>query len=63
MKNEKFNYQSLFKWLNELQKYVSLQAKKFVESAPNIVKADVTKDEAEALKTALEKVGATIEID
>lgn len=40
-----------------------VQAKKFVESAPAIVKADIGKDEAEKLKEALSKVGATIEID
>lgn len=40
-----------------------VQAKKFVESAPAIVKADVAKDEAEKLKEALTKVGATVEID
>lgn len=40
-----------------------VQAKKFVESAPTVVKADIGKDEAEKLKEALEKVGATIEIE
>ena len=36
-----------------------VQAKKFVESAPAVVKADISKDEAEGLKKALEGVGAT----
>lgn len=40
-----------------------VQAKKFVESAPTTVKEDVTKDESAKLKEALEKVGATIEIE
>lgn len=40
-----------------------VQAKKFVESAPQILKKDVTKDDAEKLKATLEKVGATIEIE
>lgn len=40
-----------------------VQAKKFVESAPTIVRADIAKDEAEKLKDALTKVGAVIEID
>ena len=40
-----------------------VQAKKFVESAPQTLKEDVPKDEAEALKAALEAVGATIEIE
>lgn len=37
-------------------------AKKFVESAPAIIKEDISKDDAEALKTAFEKVGAVCEI-
>ena len=40
-----------------------VQAKKFVESAPTIVKEDVSKDDAEKLKVAFEKVGAVIEIE
>lgn len=40
-----------------------VQAKKFVESAPTVVKADIAKDEAEKLKEALEKVGAVVEIE
>uniref|UniRef100_A0A1B6LRJ9 39S ribosomal protein L12, mitochondrial n=1 Tax=Graphocephala atropunctata TaxID=36148 RepID=A0A1B6LRJ9_9HEMI len=40
-----------------------VQAKKFVESAPAVVKADISKDEAEKLKEALVKVGAEIVID
>ncbi|XP_029163945.1 39S ribosomal protein L12, mitochondrial isoform X2 [Nylanderia fulva] len=39
-----------------------VQAKKFVESAPTIVKADLAKEEAEKLKDSLVKVGAKIEI-
>ncbi|XP_011698130.1 PREDICTED: 39S ribosomal protein L12, mitochondrial [Wasmannia auropunctata] len=39
-----------------------VQAKKFVESAPAVVKADIAKDEAEKLRDALTKVGATIQI-
>lgn len=40
-----------------------VQAKKFVESAPTIVKEDISKDEAEKLKESLQKVGAVIEIE
>ncbi|XP_012283945.1 39S ribosomal protein L12, mitochondrial [Orussus abietinus] len=40
-----------------------VQAKKFVESAPTIVKADVAKDEAEKLKEALTNVGAVVDIE
>ncbi|TKR81333.1 hypothetical protein L596_015216 [Steinernema carpocapsae] len=39
-----------------------VQAKKFVETAPVNVKEDLGKAEADELKAALEKVGATIEI-
>jgi len=39
-----------------------VQAKKFVESAPTVVKADLPKDEAEKLMAALQAVGATCEI-
>jgi len=40
-----------------------VQAKKFVESLPQTLRSDVTKDEAEKLKVALIAVGATVEID
>ncbi|MBU2967844.1 MULTISPECIES: 50S ribosomal protein L7/L12 [unclassified Pseudoalteromonas] len=38
------------------------EAKAMVESAPVALKEGVTKEEAEALKTDLEAIGATIEI-
>merc|ERR1719403_445344 len=38
-----------------------VQAKKFVESAPQTLKEDVPKEEAEALKVALEAAGGVIE--
>merc|ERR1712098_739652 len=40
-----------------------VQAKKFVESAPQVVKADIPKEEAEKLKEALAAVGAEVEIE
>ncbi|PAA46821.1 hypothetical protein BOX15_Mlig022342g1, partial [Macrostomum lignano] len=40
-----------------------VQTKKLVESAPAVVVNDLTKDEAEAMKSALEQIGATIEIE
>jgi len=40
-----------------------VQAKKFVESAPQTLKEDIPKDEAEALKAALEAVGAVVELE
>nr|AAK72378.1 60S ribosomal protein L7/L12 precursor [Spodoptera frugiperda] len=46
-----------------LEGYNLVQAKKFVESVPAVVKADVSKDEAEKLKEALSKVGGVIEIE
>lgn len=39
-----------------------VQAKKFIESAPGFVKDGLSKDEAEALKATLEKLGAVVEI-
>lgn len=39
------------------------QAKKFVESAPQPVKTDISKEAAEQLKNALEAVGAEIVIE
>lgn len=48
---------------NVLEGFNLVQAKKFVESAPTVVKADISKDEAEKLKEALSKVGAVIEIE
>ena len=39
------------------------QAKKFVESAPAVVKADISKDEAEKLKEILEKAGAVCVVE
>ena len=40
-----------------------VQAKKFVESVPTIVKEDLSKEEAEKLKETLTKIGAVIEIE
>ncbi|CAB0018866.1 unnamed protein product [Nesidiocoris tenuis] len=40
-----------------------VQAKKFVESAPVVVKADIGKDEAEKLKEALSKVGGEVVVE
>ena len=38
------------------------EAKDLVEGAPNTVKEDLTKDEAEKIKTKLEEAGATVEL-
>ena len=39
------------------------QAKKFVESLPQVIKSDVSKEEAEKLKSILETVGGTVELE
>lgn len=39
------------------------QAKKFVESAPQILKSNMPKDEAEKAKQVLEAVGAVVELE
>lgn len=55
---------ALIKEIKNLLEGMNLvQAKKFVESAPTIVKEDIPKDEAEKLKEALQKVGAVIEVE
>ena len=38
------------------------EAKDVVEGAPNTIKEDLTKDEAEKIKTKLEEAGATVEL-
>lgn len=38
------------------------QAKKFVEEMPQVLKAGVTKEEAEKIKEAIAAVGGTVEI-
>ena len=48
---------------NQVEGMNLVQAKKFVESCPAVVKADIGKDEAESLKKALEAVGATCTIE
>lgn len=55
---------ALIKEIKNLLEGMNLvQAKKFVESAPTIVKEELPKDEAEKLKAALEKVGAVVELE
>ncbi|KAH7943968.1 39S ribosomal protein L12, mitochondrial [Rhipicephalus sanguineus] len=53
----------LIKEIKNLMEGINLvQAKKFVESAPQVVKADLPKDEAEKLKSSIEMAGGTCEI-
>lgn len=55
---------ALIKEIKNLLEGMNLvQAKKFVESAPTIVKEDIPKDEAEKLMEALTKAGAVVEIE
>lgn len=55
---------ALIKEIKNLLEGMNLvQAKKFVESAPTIVKEEIPKEEADKLKEALIKVGAVIEIE
>ena len=54
------------KWLADnytLFLFLSLKAKKFVESVPQVLKEDISKEEAEKLKTQLEAVGGKVEIE
>lgn len=39
-----------------------VQAKKFVDAGPQVVKEGLTKDEADAMKKGLEEAGASVEI-
>lgn len=48
---------SLFEGMN------LVQAKKFVESCPAVVKEDLSKEDAEKLKESLTKIGAVIDIE
>ena len=67
LKMEKFDESKKVALIKEIKSQVEgmnlVQAKKFVESCPATVKADLGKDEAEKLKTALEAAGATCIIE
>ena len=55
---------TLIKEIKNLVEGMNLvQAKKFVESCPTVVKADLSKDEADKLKEALTAAGATCKIE
>lgn len=53
---------AVVKLVKELTSLGLKEAKGLVDSAPAPVKEAVTKDEAEALKTALEEAGAEVEV-
>jgi large subunit ribosomal protein L7/L12 len=52
----------VIKAVRELTSLGLTEAKAFVESAPKPIKTGIPKDEAEAIKTKLAEVGATVEI-
>ncbi len=55
---------TLIKEIKNLVEGMNLvQAKKFVESCPTVVKADLSKDEAEKLKESLIAAGAVCKIE
>ena len=53
---------AVVKLVKELTGLGLKEAKELVDSAPKEVKENVSKDEAEALKTALEEAGAEVEL-
>ncbi|GBN61591.1 hypothetical protein AVEN_128950-1 [Araneus ventricosus] len=54
---------ALIKEVKNLMEGMNLvQAKQFIESAPQVLKADIAKDEAENIKKSLEAVGGVCEI-
>lgn len=57
-------YKVLFsEQFNDYAYQILTQAKKFVESVPQTVRADLPKEEAEKLKASLEAVGATVVLE
>ncbi|KAL5018073.1 hypothetical protein ScPMuIL_003795 [Solemya velum] len=55
---------ALIKEMKNLLEGMNLvQAKKFVESLPQVVKADIGKEEAEKLKAAVESAGGVVELE
>ena len=67
IKMEKFDDSKKVALIKEIKNQVEgmnlVQAKKFVESCPAVVKTDIGKEEAEKLKQALEAAGATCTIE
>jgi large subunit ribosomal protein L7/L12 len=53
---------AVVKLVKELTSLGLKEAKELVDNAPNAVKEGITKDEAEALKKALEEAGAEVEL-
>ncbi|SCW00458.1 LAFE_0C04632g1_1 [Lachancea fermentati] len=66
IKLESFDTKSKPKVIKEVKNLLGLslvEAKKFVEAAPKILKDNVAKEDAEKIKTALEGLGAKISLE
>lgn len=53
---------NVIKAVREITQLGLKEAKEFVESAPQPVKEDINKDEADQIKAKLEEAGATVEV-
>lgn len=66
LKLESFDAAAKAKVIREVKAMLGLnlvEAKKFVESAPKVLKEGVTKEDADKIKAALEAVGAVIKLE
>jgi large subunit ribosomal protein L7/L12 len=67
VKLEKVDAASKAKIIREIKNIIPganlVEAKKFVESAPKVIKENASKEEAEKIKKLLESVGATIVLE
>ncbi|KAJ1916159.1 54S ribosomal protein L12, mitochondrial [Tieghemiomyces parasiticus] len=67
VKLEKFDAASKAKVIREIKGLIPnmnlIEAKKFVEGAPKVIKESASKDEAEKIKKTLEALGATIVLE
>lgn len=66
LKLESFEAASKPKIIKEIKGMLGLSlvdSKKFVESAPKLLKEGVTKEDAEKIKTTLEGLGAKVSVD
>ncbi|KAJ3393763.1 54S ribosomal protein L12, mitochondrial [Entophlyctis sp. JEL0112] len=67
VKLEKFDAAAKAKIIREVKNIIPganlVEAKKFVESVPKVLKENVPKEEAEKMKKMLEELGATIVLE
>ncbi|RKP10872.1 ClpS-like protein [Thamnocephalis sphaerospora] len=67
VKLEKFDAATKAKVIREIKGLLPganlVEAKKFVEGAPKVIRENVPKEEAEKIKKALEAVGATVSLE